>query len=143
MTYRLKFAALTLLAVSASWFAPSARADEWDKQTTLTFSEPVQIPGQVLQAGTYVFKLADMSSRNVVQIFTQDQEHLVATINAVPDYRPEPTDHTVVTLGESPAGSPQTLQSWFYPGDTTGLEFVYSKTSPAAASAPSPQPAAE
>jgi hypothetical protein len=141
MTYRLKFAALTLLAVGAAWFAPSARADEWDKQTTLTFNEPVQIPGQVLQAGTYVFKLAGSSARNVVQIFTQDQQHLVATVNAIPDYRLEPADKTVVTFEESPSGSPEALQSWFYPGDNTGFEFVYPNSQRLAGS--KSQPAAE
>ena len=41
---------------------PLANADEWDQKTTFTFSGPVEIPGQVLQAGTYVFKLADQQS---------------------------------------------------------------------------------
>jgi hypothetical protein len=35
----------------------SAKADDWDQKTIFTFSGPVEIPGQVLQAGTYVFKL--------------------------------------------------------------------------------------
>jgi hypothetical protein len=39
--------------------ASSARADEWDKKTVLTFSRPVGIPGYVLRAGTYTFRLAD------------------------------------------------------------------------------------
>ena len=37
----------------------TAYADEWDQKTIFTFSAPVEIPGQVLGAGTYVFKLAD------------------------------------------------------------------------------------
>lgn len=156
MTHRLKFAALVLLVGGAAWLAPTARADEWDKQTVLTFNEPVQIPGQVLQAGTYVLRLADtQADRNVVQVFTQDQQHLLATMNAVPDYRLEPTDHTVVTFEERPSGSPEALHAWFYPGETTGLEFVYPKSEtqvagkseepapPAAAAAPAEQPASE
>ena len=129
MTQRLKFAALMVLVGGAAWFAPTARADEWDKQTILTFNEPVQIPGQVLQAGTYVFKLGDsQADRTIVQVFTQDLQHLLATINAIPDYRDEPADKTVVTLEERPAGSPEALHSWFYPGDTIGVEFVYPKS---------------
>jgi len=31
---------------------PAARADEYDQASQLTFSQPVQIPGHVLPAGT-------------------------------------------------------------------------------------------
>ena len=113
----------------AAWLAPAAKADEWNKETVLTFNEPVEIPGQVLPAGTYVFKLFDsQSDRNIVQIFTEDQKHVLATVMAIADYRAEPTDKTVVTFDERPAGSPEALRRWFYPGDTTGVEFVYPKS---------------
>jgi hypothetical protein len=129
MTQRFKFAFVTLLAVTAASFAPMARADEWNKETVLTFTEPVEIPGQVLSAGTYIFKLYDsLSGRNVVQIFTQDNQHLIATVMAIPDYRTEPTGDTLVTLEERPMGSPRALHTWFYPGDNYGVEFVYPKS---------------
>jgi len=128
MTKRLKFASLALLGIGAAWFAPAARADEWDKQTRLTFNEPVEVPGTVLPAGTYVFKLADSSSdRHIVQIFSEDQKHLMATVMAVPNYRLEPADKTIVSFEERPSGLPEALHSWFYPGDNDGFEFVYPK----------------
>ncbi len=50
-------------------FLPSARADEWDQMTKFTFSQPVEIPGGVLAAGTYWFVLQNnQSDRNIVQI---------------------------------------------------------------------------
>ncbi|HXM64439.1 MAG TPA: hypothetical protein VN950_26500, partial [Terriglobales bacterium] len=50
-----------------------AAADDFDQKTVFTFSGPVEGPGQVLSAGTYVFKLADSSSdRNIVQVFNKD-----------------------------------------------------------------------
>lgn len=108
--------------------APNARADEWDKTTIFTFSEPVQVPGAVLPAGTYVFKLMDIpGERNIVQIFDADQSHLFATILTIPEYRTEVSDKTIVTLEESFANQPKMLQSWFYPGDNYGQEFVYPK----------------
>jgi hypothetical protein len=64
MTQRWKFAFLTLLIGGAAWFAPFAKADEWDKQTIVTFNKPVEVPGSVLRAGTYVFKLAEQSVRS-------------------------------------------------------------------------------
>jgi len=107
----------------------SARADEWDKKTVLTFSQPVEIPGRVLPAGTYMFKLADsMSDRHIVQIFTPDGSQIIATIMTIPDYRLKPTDETVIRFGEVPAGSPEAIRAWFYPGNTLGQEFVYPKS---------------
>jgi hypothetical protein len=129
MTQLWKSALLTLLVGGATWFAPVAQADEWDKQTVLTFNESVEVPGRVLPAGTYVFRLADsQSDRNVVQVFTEDQKRLLATILAIPAYRVEPTGKTVVTFDERPSGSPEALQKWFYPGDNYGFEFVYPKS---------------
>ena len=111
----------------ATAFLPqSVKAGEWSKKTTLTFSAPVELPGVVLPAGTYVFKLADsMQDRNIVQVFNKDESQIYATILAVPDYRLEPTDKTVVTFEERRAGTPEAIKAWFYPGDTYGEEFVY------------------
>ena len=139
---------MALLLGAAAWITPAARADEWDKLTVLTFNEPVQIPGQVLPPGTYVFKLMDdPADRRIVQIFTQDQKQLLATILAIPDYRLEPTDKTVVTFEERASGRPQALHAWFYPGDNSGLAFVYPKAEPqivakVAEPAPAPEPPA-
>lgn len=129
MTQLWKSTLLTLLVGGAAWLAPVAQADEWDKQTVLTFNEAVEVPGKVLPAGTYVFRLADsQSDRNVVQVFTEDQKQLLATILAIPAYRVEPTGKTVVTFDERPSGSPEALHKWFYPGDNYGFEFVYPKS---------------
>jgi hypothetical protein len=104
------------------------KADDWDKLTTLTFSAPVEIPGQVLPAGTYVFKLLDsQSNRNIVQIFDAKQTKLYASILAIPDYRLKPTGKTVITFEERAANSPEAIQAWFYPGDNYGQQFVYPK----------------
>ena len=63
------------LSLVALAFLPSAKADEWNKKTVVTFNEPVEVPGvgaQILPAGTYVFKLLDSpSDRHIVQIFNQ------------------------------------------------------------------------
>jgi len=109
--------------------ASSARADEWDKKTVLTFSQPVEIPGRVLPAGTYMFKLADtLGDRHIVQIFNADGSQIIATIMAIPDYRLTSTDQTVIKFSEVPAGSPEAIRAWFYPGNTVGQEFVYPKS---------------
>lgn len=119
-------AAATAVLLLCAWFLPALRADEWNKKTVMTFNEPVEIPGQVLPAGTYVFKIADSTSdRNIVQIFNKDENHIYATILAVPDYRLGPTGKTVVNFEERAANNPEAVKAWFYPGDNYGYEFVY------------------
>jgi hypothetical protein len=99
-----------------------------DQRTKLTFSEPIQIPGEVLAAGTYLFRLADGDSgQHVVQIFNADGTVPYATVLTIATERPYPTGDTAVTLAEQGAGNPDALLKWFYPGRVTGNEFVYSK----------------
>lgn len=107
---------------------PVAKADEWNQRTVMTFSAPVEIPGQVLPAGTYVFKLADSASdRNIVQVFNRDETHLIGTFLAIPDYRVKPAGKTIITFEERPANSPEAIKAWFYPGENYGHDFVYPK----------------
>jgi hypothetical protein len=106
-----------------------ARADEYNKKTVVTFNGPVEIPGKVLPAGTYVFKLFDSDSdRNIVQIWNKDETQLIATVLAIPDYRLTPADNPIITFEERAQGSPPAIRAWFYPGDNYGFEFVYPKT---------------
>jgi len=124
MSYKFRTLAVALLA--ATTMLPSAKADESDKESTVTFTAPVQIPSQVLSPGSYVFKLADSpSDRHIVQIFTEDQSKLVATIEAIPAYRLEPTGVTLITFEERPTGTPEAVKRWFHSGDLTGVAFVY------------------
>ncbi len=124
---RVLFSSLALLA--AAGFTTSARADQWDKKTIMTVNEAIQVPNKVLEAGTYVFKLADSpADRHIVQIFTQDEKHLVTTILAIPNYRLQPKGKTEFAFWETPAGQPRALRAWFYPGDNFGQEFAYSAT---------------
>ncbi len=120
------------LALVALAIPSVAKADEWNKQTTVTFNNPVEIPGvgaQILPAGTYVFKLMDsQTDRHIVQIFNKRGDHVYATILAIPNFRLKSTDKTVMTFSERAVGSPEALRAWFYPGNNWGQEFVYPKT---------------
>jgi hypothetical protein len=105
-----------------------ATADEWDQKTIFTFSGPVEIPGQDLSAGTYVFKLADSSSdRNIVQVFSKDEGHLYGTFLSIPDLRLRPAGKPIITFEERASGSPEAVRAWFYPGENYGHQFVYPK----------------
>jgi hypothetical protein len=116
------------LIVLAGLMAIQAQAQTFNKRTTVTFSEPVEVPGQVLPAGTYTFTILNSyGMRNIVQIWNKDKTNLITTILAIPNYRLEPSEDTVIEFRERPANQPQALKAWFYPGHGYGIEFVYPK----------------
>jgi hypothetical protein len=119
---------LGLVIALTLFFEVAAHAEPMDRSTKLTFSEPIQIPGEVLPAGTYLFRLADGDSgQHIVQIFNADGTVPYATVLTIATERPYPTGDIAVTLAEEGAGNPDALLKWFYPGRVTGNEFVYSK----------------
>src|SRR5262249_30653211 len=111
------------------WLTPAAHADEWNKKTYLTFSGPVQVPGATLAAGTYTFELADPNNaRHVIRVSDKDSGKPVALFMTIPQDRLTPPDDNLILFGERPAGAPQAIQAWFYPGNRIGEEFVYPKS---------------
>jgi hypothetical protein len=125
-------ATLFCLVALYAFVVPTATADDWNRETVITFSGPVEVPGvgaHTLPAGTYVFKIFDsQSDRHIVQIFNRDKTHVFTTVLAMPNYRLHATDKTVITFRERPAGQPEALRAWFYPGREWGEEFVYAKS---------------
>src|SRR5271169_6623677 len=104
MTFFKAVPAVFCMAFLGAALSPNAK-------TVVTFSGPVEIPGVhlkgwgVLPAGTYVFKLLDSKSdRHIVQIFSKDELTVYATILAIPNYRLQATDQTVITFRERPLG---------------------------------------
>ncbi len=133
--------ALMLLGCGLLFAVFSANADQWNKKTVVTFTRPVELPGIVLPAGTYVLKLLDSpADRHIVQVFNEDETKIFATVLAIPNYRLEPTGETVLRFAERPRDMPEALRAWFYPGDNFGQEFVYSKVSATALAAETKQP---
>jgi hypothetical protein len=124
---KLKVLPITMFALLlCAALVPGVRASELDKRTIVTFSDSVEIPGQVLEPGTYVFKLLDSpSNRNIVQVWNGDEDQLLATIQTISDYKPHVDDESVFYLGPLSSDSTLALQSWFYPGETSGRRFVY------------------
>jgi hypothetical protein len=86
--------ALGYIGLIGAILGPSARADDRNRKTVITFSGPVEISGVhlagwgVLPAGTYVFKIFDsQADRHIVQISNKDETTVYATILAIPNYR--------------------------------------------------------
>jgi hypothetical protein len=131
-------AVAALLGVLAP--APAA-AITYDKLAYLTFSAPVQIPGVTLNAGTYRFRLTDPStSRNVLQVLSNDGSVVYAMFLTIPDARLIATDEATVTFRETPEGVPPAAKSIFYGGELRGYQFVYPKGGPIMVAEEFPQP---
>ncbi len=123
-------AALMMLSLFAfvTIMAKSVGADSWDQKTTFTFHQPVEIPGGVLAAGTYVFRVDDNTMRNIVRIYDKDGRKVVATLMTANDEGGTWMEATVLEYHSGHAGSPRALRAWFYQGKKIGLEFLYPKT---------------
>ncbi len=119
------FAALMFVLVYAS----ALYSDAWDQTTKVTFTEAVEVPGTVLQPGTYVFKLANSDSdRHIVEIYNEDHTKLITTVLALSNERLQLSGKTVLTYNEHASGQPAALKAWFYPGDNIGQQFVYPRS---------------
>jgi len=120
--------ALFAAAIGMVALVPNARADAWDKKTIVTISGQVEVPGAILEPGTYVFRLLDEpSDRHIVTIQNERMNHTYATILAIPNYRLQPTSKSQFTFWETPAGQAPAMRAWFYPADNFGQEFAYPK----------------
>ena len=116
------FAAATMFPLTAS-----AQGGLPNQDTFFTFSQAVELPGTTLPAGTYLFALADgATNRHVVRVMSQDRKTLHATLLAIPNYTlDKASDEPQVRFMEGPETGPQAVKVWFYPGRTTGHEFLY------------------
>jgi hypothetical protein len=123
--------AKTTLTLAASFFflVGQASADPWNKKTYVTFPNTVELPGRVmLPPGTYTMKLVDSSSnRYIVQVSNREENKTYAIFHTIPQYRDRPADDTIITFYETPGSAPRFIHTWYYPGDTIGREFTYSK----------------
>ena len=116
---------LALLAVLAG--RVTAQETNTSERTFLTFSSAVEMPGVTLQPGTYVFKLADSPTRNVVQVWDGDEKNMLGHWLFVQAERPEVTSETVIMFKEERAGATPAVQYWYFPGERIGKEFIYPK----------------
>jgi hypothetical protein len=122
--YRKMFTGMICLML-LGFLVPNVRADQTDEKTIVTVNEAIQVPGKVLPTGTYVFKLLDPNDRTIVAIYNADQTHLIAIVRGIPDYHTKTPGKAILRLEERSAGQPEALKEWFYPGDNSGVEFVY------------------
>ena len=118
--------ALVLAVLAVAGRVTAQRIDTNDK-TFMTFTAAVEMPGVTLPPGTYVFRLADSPSRNVVQVLDEGEKNIIGQWTFVQADRPRVTEETLVMFKETREGSTPAVQFWYFPGEKIGKEFIYPK----------------
>ncbi len=137
--FRNALCALGALVFGSCLLVSPAKAGPQDELTKFTFTNPVEVPGAVLQPGSYWFKVSDQQNDqqlNVIQIYTEDFSRLVADVPAISEQHeaegygtavPVPAMNDIeLKVAEGQGKQPQTLMGWFYPYGFSGHELVYS-----------------
>ena len=106
---------------------PNVQADEWNQATLFTFNQSVQIPGQVLPAGTYVFELVNSFNHEIVRISNADRTKVIALIQARPATQKGFTGKAAIVLAERGSSQPPAVVAWSYAGRLEGHQFLYPK----------------
>lgn len=109
-----------LLAVLTAGFAPWMQADQRNKETRLTISQPLQVQDTLLAPGQYDFKLVGFG---VVSIYNVDRNRSEGLVVGWHAYRVNGDDKKLFDVSQSQGDRPATLKTWFYPGDNSGLQF--------------------
>ena len=126
MVKRLTSASVLVVLVCA--LASGANAFTSDKRTYFTFNQPVALPGMTLPAGTYMFRIANPdTSRNVIQVANKQGTESFALLHTVQATRPDAPKDSEIRFRETAAGAPPAVGSYWYMGERTGYEFIYSK----------------
>lgn len=120
------------LTVLCLLVAPNARADDGKQKTTVTFTDPVEVPGvgqHLLPPGTYVFRLKNSpADRHIVEISNQDETKVLTTLISIPDFRLKATDKPILTFSQRAAGEPEALKGWFNGSQKSGEQFVWERS---------------
>lgn len=115
---------ISLVLLLAATAVPAARADAGNKAIQFSVNGPVEVPGKVLDRGTYELKLMSYGS-SVAGIWSADGTEFYGMFDTMPmDYSHTAARSRVILEGSGKT-SPKRIEGWLYPGDAEGTEFVY------------------
>lgn len=106
--------------------AAASVAQPLDKRVIFSFSGPVTLPGVTLPTGTYLFR-APSPNRNIIQVLSPDGTKVYGTFFAISAHRNVVAEKPEVRFMETSSSMPHAVRTWWYPGDSTGFEFIYPK----------------
>lgn len=106
---------------------PVLHADELNQATLITFNQPVQVPGRVLPAGTYLFEMVPNFNHELVRISSPDRNTVFALIQSIPTYQQGLSGKAAITLAKQGDSQPEAVVAWTYPGRVEGHQLLYPK----------------
>jgi hypothetical protein len=120
-----KIAIISLAVVlSAGLFVSPARADSSNQEVQVKVNKPVEIPGRVLDPGTYDIRLLSFGS-HVVGVWSPGGRKFYGLVETEPTLRMRRLGKVRVDLAKSDYAAPEWIKDWFYPGDEYGNRLVY------------------
>jgi hypothetical protein len=126
---RFRNSAVAILGVAilfASTSGATLQASTLEEVTVFTFKGPVQVPGRILPAGKYLFKLDQTDGDlNVVEIKNQRQNKVYGIFLVKPKYHVGVPSRPAITFEDRAPGTPLAIKAWLYPGDEYAYEFIY------------------
>jgi hypothetical protein len=123
-----RFVSTSVLVVLVFAMASGANAITSDKRTYFTFSQPVALPGMTLPAGTYMFRIANPeTSRNVIQVANKQGTESYALLHTIRAERADAPKDSEIRFRETAAGAPPAVGTWWYMGERSGYELMYTK----------------
>src|SRR5687768_14417102 len=107
--------------------AATARPFDTRRTTRFTFTRTVQIPGATLPPGTYIFEIANPHEQaDIVRVLSADRQEAFLLKFTIPVYREAVGNlKATISLGESAAGTPPPVKTWYPQSEARGREFLY------------------
>ncbi len=117
----------TILGASVLLLAASGARAQYEKtKSTLAIADRVEVPGAILEPGTYLVRVADVeSNRNVIVFESPDGSKTYATAIATPHRGAKTPTESEFTFYTTAPGEPRVLRTWFAPNDPNGQDFYY------------------
>ncbi len=112
------------LSRPASNTGGTVTAQEFEPVMLITAKTAVQIPGHVLGAGVYSFRL--INSNNEVVVADAEGGHRYGVF-PVATFQAKDDDAELVLTTPPGSDGPDRILAWHFPGQSTGYEFIYRK----------------
>ena len=120
-----KIAIISLAVVlSVGLFVSPARADSSNQEVQFKVNKPVEIPGRVLDPGTYDIRLLNFGS-HIAGVWSPGGRKFYGLVETEPSLRMRRIGKVKVDLAKSGYAAPERIKDWFYPGDEYGNRLVY------------------
>ena len=118
--------ALCGVLLLSSVLPPALQASTGEEISIFHFRAPVQLPGRVLPAGSYLFRLAQSDSEmNVVEIKNPQQTKLYGVFLVKPEFHLRLPKRSTIIFEPRAHGQPLAIRAWFYQGSRYLNDFIY------------------